>query len=308
MKLARIISVLLVFFSIIGLPYASAEQPEGETWEIWGAQMATEPEVVDYDFRKATDPEGFRPCLTPYLLDNQAEARGNVIVLSGGADRRRNNKGEGIPACEYLNDIGYNAFLLDYRVKPYTSFSGTLDLQRAVRYLKHNGQELGIAQLDKLAVMGFSAGAMHAYGLGIAFTGNTTPDAVYKDYVCDAVDAESSDVTVVCCIYAAGMAHGADGTIVDAANSILLLEDTDPNLPQTYPAFFFAGASGHPASHFCVEAYECLNPLTTCELHMYGGIDSTFGLGTEYDGADQMRDQLQAFLEFQFGYRDRSGK
>ena len=41
---------------------------------------------------------------------------------------------------------------------------------------------------------------------------------------------------------------------------------------------------------------------------MYGGIKGPFGLGTLYDGADQMRDQLEAFLDFQFGYRDRNQK
>lgn len=308
MKSLKSISILIIALLTLLPVYAAAEQPENPMWYIWGDQMAVEPEAADYNFKKASDSEDFRPALTAYLLEAQDEARGNVIVLSGGADRRRNNKGEAIPACEFLNSIGYNAFLLDYRVMPYTSFDGTLDAQRSVRYLKHYGQELGIAQLDKIAVMGFSAGAMHAYGLGIAFTDNVTPDTVYQDYMCDAVDAEPSDVNAVCCVYAAGMAHGADGSLVNAADSILILEDGNPNLPETYPAFFFAGASGHPASHFCVAAYEVLNPLTTCELHMYGGIDTTFGMGTDFDGADQMGQQLQAFLEFQFGYRTRSAK
>ena len=284
---------------------ALAEEDAEEVWYIWGDSMATEAEAADYSFEKAFDSEDFRPTITPYLLADQANAKGNVLVCSGGGDRVRSNGDEGVPTCEYLNSIGYNAFLLDYRVRPYRSGSATLDVQRAVRYLKHYGPELGIANPDKIATMGFSAGAMHCYGQAIAFSGNITPDSVYSDYVCDEVDQESADVTAVVCVYAAGMPHDTHGEDVDISAPILLLDEGDPNAPEALPAFFFAGASGHFASGFCVTAYQTLNPLTTCELHMYGGIDGPFGLGTLYDGADQMRDQLEAFLDFRFGYRDR---
>ena len=288
------------------LPFATAE--EAEVWYIWGDQMATESEAVDYNFEKANDPADFRPTITPYLVEDQGSVKGNILVCSGGADRVRSNPSEGIPTCEFFNSIGYNAFLLDYRVQPYRSGSATLDVQRAVRYLKHYGEELGIGNLDKIATIGYSAGAMHCYGQAIAFSGNITPDSVYADYVCDEVDLESADVTAVCCVYAAGMPHDTLAEPVDISDPILLLEEGDPNATEQLPAFFFAGASGHYASGFCVTAYQTLNPLTTCELHMYGGIDGPFGLGTQYDGADQMRDQLEAFLDFQFGYRDRAKK
>lgn len=288
------------------LPLAAlAESDDAELWYIWGDNMATEPEAADYDFEKAYDPADFRPTITPYLLADQADAKGNVLVCSGGGDRVRSNGEEGVPTCEFLNSIGYNAFLLDYRVRPNRSGSATLDVQRAVRYLKHYGEELGIANLDKLATMGFSAGAMHCYGQAIAFAGNITPDTVYEDYTCDEVDQESADVTAVVCVYAAGMPHDTHAEDVDISDPVLLLDENDPNAPEQLPAFFFAGASGHFASGFCVTAYQTLNPLTSCELHMYAGIDGPFGLGTQYDGADQMRDQLEAFLDFQFGYRDR---
>ena len=107
MKLYKSIGVLLIVLSMLLPVKAVAEQPENPVWYIWGDQMATEPEANGYDFKKASDPEEFRPTITAYLVDEQSCARGNVIVLSGGADRRRNNKGEGIPACEYLKSIGY---------------------------------------------------------------------------------------------------------------------------------------------------------------------------------------------------------
>lgn len=278
---------------------------ETETWEIWGENMAVEAEAADYDFEKAFDPADFRPILTPYLVENQEEAKGNIIVLSGGADRFRSDEEEGVPCCEFLQGIGYNAYLLDYRVQPYLSADATLDVQRAIRYLKHVGEEKGIGALDKLGAMGFSAGAMHCFGQAIAFADHITPASVYPDYVCDEIDAEEALVQVVGCVYAAGMPHDTAGKDIDIANPILLLEEGDANAPSALPAFFFAGASGHFASGFCVTAYQTLNPLTECELHMYGGINGPFGLGMAYDGADQMREQLEAFLDYEFGYRSR---
>ena len=295
------ITALLVSLCLLmgGLPAIA------EAWEIWGETMAAEPEAAEYSFEKAFDPEGFRPTLTPYLVADQGDVKGNVIVCSGGGDRARTNDREGIPACEYLNGIGYNAFLLDYRVQPWRSASATLDVQRAVRWLRHNGEAKGIGALDMLALMGFSAGAMHCYGEAIAFMGGVSPDRVYPGYSCDEVDAESADVAAVACVYAAGMPHDAQGEDVDIKNPVLLLEEGDANASEQLPAFFFAGASGHFASGFCVAAYQALNPLTQCELHMYAGINGPFGLGADIDGADQMRDQLEAFLDYSFGHRAR---
>ena len=91
------------------------------------------------------------------------------------------------------------------------------------------------------------------------------------------MDEENADVAAVMAIYAAGMPHDASGNAIDVKEPVLvpkMAEDGEEQLP----AFFFAGASGHFASGFCVKAYEALNDLTTCELHMYGGISKPFGM------------------------------
>ena len=225
----RAFTLLLMILLLVTPVSALAAENEPEVWDIGGEQMATEPEAAKYNFTKTFDPAEFRPTLTPYLLADQSEAKGNIVVCSGGSDRRRSNPSEGIPACEYLNDIGYNAYLLDYRVAPYRSGTMTLDVQRAVRYLRHNADILGIGAIENLGLMGFSAGAMHCYGVGIAFSGNTTPDSIYSDYICDEVDAESADVDVVICVYAAGMSHNTKCEPVDISAPVLLLDENDSN-------------------------------------------------------------------------------
>ena len=278
----------------------SAQTNAENAWEIWGGALAVESEASEYDFSGAFDDADFQPEMIPYLIEDQDEVKGNIIICSGGGDKARSNDYEGIPACEFYNSIGYNAFLLNYRVAPYETVDATLDVQRAIRYLKHYGVKYQIGALDKIATMGFSAGAMHCYAQAVAFSGTVTPDKIYKDYTCDAIDKENADVTAVLAIYAAGMPHDAQGNAIDVKEPILK-PDTE-NEEEALPAFFFAGASGHFASGFCVQAYQELNALTTCELHMYGGISKPFGMGYEFVGSDQMTSQIEAFLNVRFGY------
>ena len=278
---------------------------EDVIWYIWDDEIPTEAGAEDFDFNTAADDSDFKPYICVYLLEDQSQAKGNILVCSGGADRYRSNNNEGDPTCAFFNSIGYNAYLVNYRVSPYASVDMTLDVQRAVRYVLYHGEEYGIGALDKIATMGYSAGAMHCYGQAIAFSGHITPDSVYEDYECDEIDQVAADVDASIIVYAAGMAHDTKGNPVDISTPVMLLEDGDPNKTEELPAFFFAGASGHFASGFCVQAYTTLNPLTECELHMYAGINGPFGLGTEYEGADQMRDQIEAFLDVEFGYRTR---
>ena len=53
--------------------------------------------------------------------------------------------------------MGLHAFVLDYRVAPYTISGALLDVQRAIRYLRYYEDTLLVAA-DKIALMGFSAG------------------------------------------------------------------------------------------------------------------------------------------------------
>ena len=126
--------------------FAEETVPAHEVWDIWENEIAVETAAADYDFTKKNDPADFRPTLTTYMLEDQTSVKGNIIVLSGGGDRNRSNAAEGIPCCEWLNSIGYNAYLLDYRVQPYETADASLDTQRAVRYIKYYAEEKGIEE------------------------------------------------------------------------------------------------------------------------------------------------------------------
>ena len=95
------------------------------------------------------------PSLTPYLL-HDGKLHGAVIVCPGGgyvmkADHERE------PIALRMNQLGFHAFTLDYRVAPYTHPAPLLDAQRAIRYVRHHAERFGVLP-DKIAILGFSAG------------------------------------------------------------------------------------------------------------------------------------------------------
>lgn len=102
-----------------------------------------------------------RPNLTPYLLgSNQAEPA--IIVCPGGGYTHKAQH-EGAPIAEWLNTIGINAFVLDYRVEPYKHPYPMFDIQRAIRYVRYNCKEFNIDP-NRVGVLGFSAGG-HLAGM-----------------------------------------------------------------------------------------------------------------------------------------------
>lgn len=105
--------------------------------------------------------EQAEPTLIPYLIEGNA-ARGAVIVSAGGSYGWKEPL-EAFSHAKWLNEIGLHAFILDYRVTPYTTKHALLDIQRAVRILRYHSHRYHIRR-DKIACMGFSAGG-HLSGM-----------------------------------------------------------------------------------------------------------------------------------------------
>ena len=95
------------------------------------------------------------PLLNYYPAENK-RGDGTVLIFAGGAYRlRAPHEGEGY--AKYLNSIGLDAFVLDYRVKPYQFPYPLLDARRAMRMIRAGAARFGVNP-DKIAVMGSSAG------------------------------------------------------------------------------------------------------------------------------------------------------
>lgn len=101
------------------------------------------------------------PSIIPCLI-NDGKKHSAVIVCPGGRYNHKSEK-EALPIAKWLNSLNINAFVLDYRVFPYTHPAHILDLKRAIRYIRYNHKEFNISP-DNVGVMGFSAGG-HLAGI-----------------------------------------------------------------------------------------------------------------------------------------------
>ena len=98
---------------------------------------------------------GEEPVLEYYPAENN-QGNGAVIICPGGGySHSARHEGEGYAL--FLNSIGLDAFVLEYRVHPYTYPYPLLDARRAVRYVRFNAENFGIDK-EKIAIMGSSAG------------------------------------------------------------------------------------------------------------------------------------------------------
>lgn len=127
----------------------------------------------------------------PYLRHYPADGRACVIVCPGGAYEFISPR-EGEPVALWLNSIGISAFVLTYRVAPYTEKATTGDILRAVRVVRHNAANFGTDK-NKIGVLGFSAGGHLASSAATHFS-----DFAFDRL--DEADDESSrpDAAILC--------------------------------------------------------------------------------------------------------------
>ncbi len=132
-------------------------------------------------------PEGsdgdFRPTLT-YYPAREKKGSGTAVICPGGAYRIRSQyEGEGYAL--FLNSLGLDAFVLDYRVTPCYFPAPLLDARRAMRYVRKSAPQLGIDP-NKIAIMGSSAGG-HLAALTSTYRGELSGEAFDPDRDVDCI-------------------------------------------------------------------------------------------------------------------------
>lgn len=140
-----------------------------DTVDIFGNVNAMAPWYEAYDqlvqlplWQNEADIPGFSAAIgqrapsIAFFPAKDAKERGCVLVIAGGSYVGKAPH-EGPETARYLNKLGYNAAVLDYRVVPYAKNDILADGKRAVRYLYANAETLGFNR-EKIGVMGFSAG------------------------------------------------------------------------------------------------------------------------------------------------------
>ena len=179
--------------------------------------------------------------------------KGAVLICPGGAFQFRSDQPEGVDVAEALSALGYQSFVVDYRLRPYTQQEGALDLARAVRFVRAHAQAYGIDPSD-IAVMGFSAGGILSGEMLLHYDGAVAPTALDASYAPDELDRVSADAA------ACGMIYSFYGRLSVGTTDVELLRSGD--LPPTFYCYgtrdpfydqFLANADAAEAAGVAVE-------------------------------------------------------
>ncbi|MEX2568210.1 MAG: alpha/beta hydrolase [Cyclobacteriaceae bacterium] len=167
-----------------------------------------------------------------------------VIVCPGGAYNILAIDKEGYEVAEWLNTLGYTAFVLQYQV-PNKQKEALYDLQRAIKMVKSK------VEFDKVGVMGFSAGGSLGARASTRFKENTYPGV-------DEMDQASGRPDFALLIYPAYLDKGENLTIT-------------PHLTvggDTPPMFIFATADDTHGNSALVMAGVLRDHNVPVELHL----------------------------------------
>lgn len=157
--------------------------------------------AVTEDRGSGYDPVGFRPTVTSVPVPEGTAVKGAVLLCAGGAFMFRGDGADCYPAAEELAIRGYQCFVVDYRLHPFTQEEGALDLARAVRFVRAHASEFGLPGESHIAVGGYSAGGILCGEELINWRGHVTPDALDPAYVPDELDVVSADAAADAMVY-----------------------------------------------------------------------------------------------------------
>lgn len=118
-----------------------------------------------------------------------------AILIHGGGYRRGNSRSGSEAYCaDFLAPAGYALFSINYRLAPRYPYPDMVyDVERAIRFLRHNAQRWN-AQADKIALVGGSAGGFLSNMVGLL----NAPGLASHD----PVDRENARVQAVVTLYA----------------------------------------------------------------------------------------------------------
>lgn len=103
------------------------------------------------------------PSITVYKPSKENDKGIGILVCPGGGHRALVYNSEGRDAAQYLNSLGYTAYVLKYRLAREENSPYSLDIHpkedgyRAIRLIRSKAKEWNIDP-DKIGMMGFSAG------------------------------------------------------------------------------------------------------------------------------------------------------
>jgi len=196
------------------------------------------------------------PKLEVFIPDKINDKHSAVIICPGGAYNILAYDLEGTEIAQWLNKLGYTAFILQYRV-PKKKVGALQDLQRAIRIVRNDATKWDINPA-RIGVIGFSAGASLCARAATSFNKN-----IY--YPVDKADGVSCRPSYVMLIYPAYLDLGDNHTLTP---ELKLTKDVPP-------IFIFQASDDPYGNSSLVMAKALRDAKLPVELH----IDPTGGHG-----------------------------
>lgn len=210
------------------------------------------------------DGADFRPNMVYFPAKEGVEIKGAVLICPGGAFQFR-SEGEGAPVARALSALGYQSFVVNYRLRPYTQQEGALDLARAVRYVRQHAADYKINP-DNIIVAGFSAGGILCGEQVLNYRGLVNGSSMDNRYVPDDLDKVSADVKGI------GHIYSFYGRLSVGSTDVELFRRS--NLP---PAFYCWGTNDGFAGQFTANANAVEQAGVSVTRHILQGWPHGYG-------------------------------
>lgn len=190
-----------------------------------------------------------KPALVVFEPEKSNGFGAGIIVCPGGGYNILAIDKEGYEIAEWLNGLGYTAFVLQYAV-PKKRNEAFNDIQRAIRMVRSKADTYKLNS-DKIGVLGFSAGGHLSARIATDFN----VDSYTK---IDAVDELSSRPNFSMLIYPAYLDKGDDRKV----SPEIKIDDLTP------PFFLFATADDHYSNSALVMSAALRDKKIPVDIHM----------------------------------------
>lgn len=207
------------------------------------------------------------PAILIRLPDSQKRNGAGVIICPGGGYNILAWDKEGTEVAEWLNNLGYSAFVLQYRV-PDKKAGALQDIQRAIRIVRENAVTWKLDP-EKIGVIGFSAGGSLSARAGTLFSTKSYP-------IIDKVDSLSCRPSFVMLIYPAYLDQGEGKSLTPE------LQITK----ETPPFFIFQTADDTHGNSALVMASALRDAKQPAELHLLASGGHGYGLRKGVNAAE----------------------
>ncbi|WP_299666645.1 Ca2+-dependent phosphoinositide-specific phospholipase C [uncultured Polaribacter sp.] len=189
------------------------------------------------------------PSLTVFIPETPNDSKGAIIVSPGGGYSILAIDKGGYEIAEWLNGLGYTAFVLKYRV-PKNRKGALQDIQRAIKTVRSKASLYNLNP-QKIGVIGFSAGGHLSAMASTSYKKNAYPKI-------DDIDALSSRPNFSMLIYPAYLDKGENRSL----SPELIIDE------QTAPAFIFGTMDDPHGNSSLVIASALRDKKVPVELHM----------------------------------------